>query len=171
MSKNKGSLMEFYPGHPEVLLALSLCLVFLVVGLSLPIVTVEKKVLWKEAENTYSVVSGIKDLAHQGDYFLAAVVFFFSLIFPFAKLISLFFVWLVRLNPDQRTQVLRWLEILGKWSMLDVFAVAILVVLAKLRTLTTVEPRVGIYFFGASILLSMVTTMYIDRLAGKYARP
>ncbi|MBI3317793.1 MAG: paraquat-inducible protein A [Candidatus Omnitrophica bacterium] len=170
MSKNKKSLKEFYPGRNEILLLLLLCFILLITGLSLPIVTVEKKILWQSVQNTYSVASGIVDLAKQGDYVLATVVFFFSMIFPFAKLLSLLVIWLVKLSFEERMRVLHWLGILGKWSMLDVFAVAILVVLAKLRTLTTVEPRVGIYFFGSSILFSMITTMTIDLLARKHAR-
>jgi len=54
--------------------------------------------------------------------------------------------------------------------MLDVFAVAILVVAAKLRSLTTVQPRIGVYLFGLAILLSMLTTMYVERLARRGIR-
>jgi len=170
MSKNRRSLREYYPHRVEVPLLLLLCVTLLITGLSLPIVTVQKQILWKSVQNTYSVATGVMDLAKQGDYILALVVFFFSMIFPFAKLLSLAWVWLAKLTAEQRMAVLQWLELLGKWSMLDVFAVAILVVLAKMRTLTTVQPRIGIYFFGSAVLLSMLTTFYIDTLAKRHAR-
>lgn len=54
--------------------------------------------------------------------------------------------------------------------MLDVFIVAILIVLVKIGPLAKVEPRTGVYFFSAAIAASMLTTMYIDRLA-RAARP
>lgn len=139
-------------------------LALLIVGLSLPIVTIQKHILFKTVENTYSVAAGVKDLAMSGEYVLAGVVFFFSMIFPFAKLLALGWLWSVRLYEEERRWILHWLGNLGKWSMLDVFAVAILVVLAKLRTLTHVEPRIGIFFFGAAIIASMLTTAYVDRL-------
>lgn len=151
-------------------LLIGLSVSLLVAGLSLPIVTVQKHILWKTIENTYSVIGGVQDLAHGGDYLLAAVVFFFSMIFPFVKLAGLWLLWSARLLEQDRQWILRWLGSLGKWSMLDVFAVAILVVLAKLRTLTEVEPRIGIYVFGAAIISSMTTTMYVDRLVHRTRR-
>ena len=55
--------------------------------------------------------------------------------------------------------------------MLDVFAVAILIVAAKLRDLTQVQPRIGIYLFALAIVLSMLTTMRVERLAKGTKRP
>ncbi|MBI4227076.1 MAG: paraquat-inducible protein A [Candidatus Omnitrophica bacterium] len=166
----KRSLSEFYPHQRIVPLLIGGSITLLIGGLSLPIVTVQKQILWRTIENTYSVAAGVKDLAAQGDYLLAAIVFFFSMIFPFAKLGGLWWLWNVKLYEDERRWLLQWLGGLGKWSMLDVFAVAILVVLAKLRTLTQVEPRVGIYVFGAAIVASMLTTSYVDRLVRQARR-
>lgn len=164
MAGTRRSLSEIYHRRALVPGLIACSLVLLVVGLSLPIVTIQKHILFKTVENTYSVAAGVKDLAASGEYVLAAIVFFFSMIFPFAKLLALWWLWSVKLYEAERKLMLHWLGNLGKWSMLDVFAVAILVVLAKLRTLTQVEPRVGIYFFGAAIIMSMSTTAYVDRL-------
>ena len=107
---------------------------------------------------------------HANELLLAAVLFFFSIVFPFIKLAALLVIWFVRLPAEKRQELLHWLGILGKWSMLDVFVVAILIVLVKLGPLAKVEPRVGVYVFAAAILFSMLTTMYIDRL-GRSAQP
>lgn len=168
MAIQKQSLNEFYPRRYDVLAAILGALTLLVLGLSLPIVTVQKKILWTTAQNTYSVMGGIADLAANGDYVLAIVVFFFSMIFPFVKLLTLWLIWRVRLYDAQRRNVLQWLGSLGKWSMLDVFAVAILVVLAKLRTLTEVQPQIGIYFFGSAIIASMLTTVLVEHLVKEH---
>ena len=84
------------------------------------------------------------------------------------------FVWslLIRITGSSGAllvlhQVLHWLGILGKWSMLDVFVVAILIVLVKIGPLAKVEAQRGLYWFAGAILLSMITSMYVDSLAGK----
>ena len=64
-------------------------------------------------------------------------------------------------------QLYRFVAQLGKWSMLDVFVVAILIVLVKLGPLAKIQPQQGVYWFAAAILLSMITSMYIDSLARK----
>ncbi len=163
----KRSMWEFYPCRYDILFLLCASFSSLLAGLSLPLITVEKTVFWRHWQNDYSVFTGIVNLAKDGDILLAFVLFFFSMVFPFLKLFALVMIWLRKLTDQQRAVTLHWLEMLGKWSMLDVFAVAILIVAAKLRALTQVEPRIGVYFFGAAILLAMITTMIIDHLARK----
>ena len=136
----------------------------LLTGLSLPLMKVEKMVFWK---NEYSVLKGVNSLWEQGQYLLAAILFFFSIVFPVVKLGALGLIWNVRLAEERRQIVLRWLGALGRWSMLDVFVVAILIVLVKLGPLAKVEPQVGVYVFCAAIVLSMLTSMYVESLAKK----
>ena len=165
MPPPRKTLQELHPRRQEVPLLILLALVILTAGLSLPILTVEKTVFWRHWENHYSVFIGVAELAKHGDWLLAVIVFFFSMVFPYAKLLALILLWFRKLTQAQRTRTLHWLGMLGKWSMLDVFAVAMLVVAAKLKSLTHVEPRIGVYLFGLAILLSMLTTMHIERLA------
>ena len=54
--------------------------------------------------------------------------------------------------------------LLGKWSMLDVFVIAVTIVVTKISRFAEAEARLGIYFFGASILLTMFTTERIESL-------
>ena len=164
MREVKKSLAHYYPRRYDVPLLLTISLGFLLTGLSLPLITVEKTVFWRHWENHYSVFTGVVELAKQGDYALALILFFFSMVFPFIKLLTLLILWVKESTDEERTRALHWLGILGKWSMLDVFAVAILVVAAKLRTLTQIEPRIGVYLFGFAIIFSMLTTMRVDQL-------
>jgi len=164
--EGRRSLMERHPHHAVLVPAtLLISTVLLFIGLSLPLLQTQQQFFWKKWENSYSVWAGVKALSHQGDYFLAGVLFFFSIVFPLAKLISLAVIWFVKLREDQRATLLHWLGLLGKWSMLDVFVVAILIVLVKLGPMARVEPRIGVYFFAAAIVASMLTTMYVTRLA------
>ncbi|MBI3311968.1 MAG: paraquat-inducible protein A [Candidatus Omnitrophica bacterium] len=161
------SLRDFYPDRLDVPILLGLSFIILISGLSLPLITVEKSVFWRHWENHYSVFTGVVELAIHGDWLLAVIVFFFSMVFPFLKLGALALLWFGRFTNHERKRTLHWLGVLGKWSMLDVFAVAILIVAAKLRSLTEVQPRIGIYLFGFAIILSMLSTMRVTYLAQK----
>ncbi len=158
------SLRDRYPRRIEVPVLILTSFVLLLIALSLPLLTVEKMVLWK---NEYSVIAGVHGLWEQGQYALATILFFFSIVFPLFKLAMLGFIWFIRLAERKRQAVLHWLGILGKWSMLDVFVVAILIVLVKLGPLAKVQPQRGVYWFAAAIFLSMITSMYVDSLAQK----
>jgi len=94
-------------------------------------------------------------------------LFFFSIVFPVFKLAMLGLLWGVRLSEQKRQAVLHGLGILGKWSMLDVFVVAIPMVLVKLGPLARLQPQRGVYRFAATMLLSMIASMYVDSPARK----
>jgi paraquat-inducible protein A len=138
-------------------------LVLLVAGLLLPIITVRK--LW--AHNIFSVLSGIVSLWEEKYYILAVIVLFFSVIFPLLKLVSLFILWFFKLQNQQRIKLLKYLEALGKWSMLDVFVVAIIIVTIKLGVLANAKAEKGIYCFAASIILAMIVTVLQSNLTRK----
>ena len=165
MGALKQSLRDLHGHRKEIPFLLFLATGVLLAGLSLPILTVEKTVFWRHWENHYSVFIGIIELAKGGDWLLASILFFFSMVFPFAKLFMLAVLWYSEWTKQQREKALHWLGLLGKWSMLDVFVVAIFIVAAKLRGLTEVQPRIGIYIFCLAIILSMLTTMAIEKLA------
>ncbi len=157
------SLREQHPRHVRfVPAALMLSTALLITGLSLPLLYTEQMFFWK---STYSVWTGVVALWQEQDRTLAVLVFFFSIVFPVIKLLALTFLWFERLPETKRAILLHWLGLLGKWSMLDVFAVAIVIVLVKIGPLAKVEPRSGVYVFAAAILSSLCTTMYIDALA------
>jgi paraquat-inducible protein A len=134
----------------------------LAVGLSRPLIQVEKAIF---LENEYSVWTGVVGLAEDGEWLLAGVVFFFSFVFPIVKLAMLVWIWFAPQARARRDLWLRRLEELGRWSMLDVFAVAILIVATKLGPLAQVNARPGVYWFCAAILASMLATIRVRQLA------
>lgn len=136
-------------------------------GLLLPVMQIEKFIFW---ESDYSIVTGVIGLFHDGEYLLAAIILFFSVVFPVVKLIVLWRVWQNPMTHARRFRLLRTLAKLGKWSMLDVLAVAILVVAGKLRAVADLEPRLGIYMFAVGVVLSMIATAWIQRLSIRAAR-
>jgi len=123
--------------------------------------TDENPVLVNES-NTYSVVSGMWALFCANEYFLATVIVLFSIAFPCAKLASLF---VLCHGGAERSRDLHFRAhaFLGKWSMLDVFVIALLVVSLKLGDLVNVQIHAGLYFFAASVLLTMVLTHILKK--------
>ena len=158
------SLMRSHPRRLHVPLLLLLSAGLLIAGLLLPVLRTEKLVFW---EDSYSIWTGILALVEERYYVLAAILFLFSMVFPIAKLIMLGFVWFARFEPTTRARMLRRLEIAGRWSMLDVFVVAVFIVATQLGGLISAEPRAGLYLFAAAVLVSMVTTMIIEKLASR----
>jgi len=155
------SLSQRYPKHFEIPFLLLLSTGLLILGLCTPLMSVEKMVFWK---NDYSVLTGITGLYADKEYFLAAILFFFCLVFPIVKLLTLWIMWPLKMTDDARDKILGWLAFLGKWSMLDVFVVAILIVAVKLGPLAKVEPQQGVYIFSCAIIFSIATTNWIERL-------
>lgn len=164
----KHALYELHPQHTAfVPAALLVCTGLLAAALSLPLMDAQQLIFWK---NSFSVWQGVAALWKENEPALAAILFFFSMVFPIVKLAGLIAIWCLRLPQERRNQVLHWLGLLGKWSMLDVFVVAILIVLVKIGPLARVTPRIGIYVFASAIFASMLTTTYIDNLAKQSLR-
>jgi len=136
--------------------------VLLVVGLVTPIITLEKFLV---IENTFSVLSGVTELLLAGQWFLFVIIAGFSVVLPILKLVLLFrILGLDHLERDRLAHYLHWMHLYGKWSMLDVFVVAILVVAVKLGAIADVQMRFGLYAFAASVLLTMFVTARVVAL-------
>ena len=150
-------------GTPLLLVAATVLLGF---GLTMPLMHLEK-LFW---DSSYSVVTGVFGLWQDGQPVLAAVVFFWSVVFPVAKLGLLYGIWFGRIGRKRRAFVLKWLDILGKWSMLDVYIVAILIVAVKLGPLAEVRVEPGLYVFGAAVLATMFVGARVERFARQQGR-
>ncbi len=112
-----------------------------------------------------SVVSGILTLFHEGEYFLFAVLTLFTLVFPCAKLVLLALIWLERRQDLARVRhLLGWVETLGKWSMLDVFVVAILVVAMKSAAVADIRLGLGLYLFTLSVAATQLASTWVARV-------
>lgn len=143
-------------------LTLAAAFVLLILGLFLPVLHLKELIIFK---STFSVVTGIIGLFHEGHYGLAVIIFLFSVVFPVFKLVMLCVLWFGKMAAKKREKFLHWLAVLGKWSMLDVFVVAVTIVITKISKLAAAEPRMGIYFFCASVVLTMFITGKISKTA------
>ncbi|MCW5747251.1 MAG: paraquat-inducible protein A [Alphaproteobacteria bacterium] len=153
------SLADRFPRHTIALAVLwALAAMALAAGLALPAVRVTRLRL---VEETVSVLSGIAELWQGGSWPLAIVIALFSVAFPVAKLALAAWLWFA---PAARRGALHALAAgAGKWSMLDVLVVAVVVASMQGGFLVRLRPEVGIYLFGASTLLATLVTWVIDR--------
>ena len=157
------NIAKDYPNEARLLTVLLLITVaLLAVGMVAPIITLNKFVL---IENTFSILSGSIELIKEGKYFLFIVITSFSIVLPLLKIVVLFLLVSVKENTNVNIhKCLHWMHLFGKWSMLDVFVVAVLVVTVKLGAIASVEARYGIYAFTAAVLLTMYVTSRVVNL-------
>jgi paraquat-inducible protein A len=130
-------------------------------GVSVPFFHVTKMWIF---QNNVSVLSGLLDLAEANEWFLFVVIFLFTLVFPLLKLGALANAWWSYATDHARTaRMLRLVAHLGKWSMLDVFVVAILIVAMKSASVATIRVSLGVYLFTASVVLTQFISLRLER--------
>jgi paraquat-inducible protein A len=114
-----------------------------------------------------TIMSGVAYLLLHGMWPLAVVVFTASVFVPLLKLAILLTLLISvhrasRWRPVDRTRLYRLTEAIGRWSMVDIFVVTILVALVRLGNLATVEAQTGAVFFGAVVVLTMLAAESFD---------
>ncbi len=114
-----------------------------------------------------TIMSGVVFLWTSGSWPLAVLVFFASVTVPLLKLIAMTVLVVTARRrstwqPMQRLRLYRLVEFVGRWSMMDVYVVTILVALVQMKTLATISPGPGAVAFGAVVVLTMSAAMTFD---------
>lgn len=118
-------------------------------------------------DESHTILGGVVALWRGGSWPLALLVFFASIVVPLLKLLAMALLlasvhartsW--RLHD--RARLFRLLEFVGRWSMLDIFVVALLVALVRLRSLATMDAGPGALAFAAVVVLSMLAAQSFD---------
>ena len=114
-----------------------------------------------------TVIGGVLLLIDYGSYPIAAVIFVASVLVPIGKLLTLgflcFSVWRKRgVARQQRSRLYRRVQLIGKWSMTDVFVVAVLVALIHLGGLMRFTPGPAALAFGVMVILTMLAAESFD---------
>ena len=92
--------------------------------------------------------------------FMGLVVIFFSGIFPLSKTILAAIIF--RRGAPPSPKLAWWLNVLGKWSMLDVFLAALLIGLSQTMAYVGFYPRIGLYYFTAGVILNNIATLRLS---------
>lgn len=114
-----------------------------------------------------TILSGVVLFIEHGSYFVAFVIFSASILIPIAKMLII--LWLCyatsrqsRLSKPELTRLYRATEFIGKWSMVDIFVVAILVALVHITGIMMIEPGLAAQAFAIVVILTMVAAHQFD---------
>jgi paraquat-inducible protein A len=118
-----------------------------------------------EADST--ILGGILEFWRAGDWDIALLIFIASVVVPFTKFIAIGLLLFTvrkgsRWQQHQRTRLYRVVEFIGYWSMLDVIVVALTSALMQFQLLGSAEPRLGIAFFCAVVIVTMLAASSFD---------
>jgi len=123
------------------------------------------RTLGSEEQNT--IIGGVIELVNYGSYFVAIIVGVASIVIPVAKFVVIgVLVASIRrawpLDPHARLHLYEITEFIGRWSMIDVFVVAILVALVQLDFIASVNPGLAAVSFALSVIFTMLAAQSLD---------
>jgi len=114
-----------------------------------------------------TILSGVIFFWISGSYGLAIIIFVASFLVPLFKLTALLLLVLMaqKRSPwrrSERTRLYHVIELIGRWSMLDVFVVALLAGLVRIQGFAEITAGIGIAAFGSVVVLTMLASMSFD---------
>ena len=152
----------FKPKSARLTVALTLTSLILYIPANiLPFMTIE---LYGNRTSS-NIWEGVVSLAENGSWAIAGIVFLASMVIPFLKLLILLYLSFTAKNYKHsrfKTRLYHIVESIGRWSMLDIFLLAVLVAMMKLGSWTSVEPEMGAIMFALVVIFTMFASAYFD---------
>jgi len=114
-----------------------------------------------------TILGGVVDLMHHHAYGIATIVFVASIIIPVGKFLAIAYLAISVqrksiLKMHQRHKLFDAVEFIGRWSMIDVFVVAILSALVQLDSLASINPGIAAISFALSVVFTMLSAQSFD---------
>lgn len=121
--------------------------------------------LVERSEST--IVGGVFELIDYGSYAVAFIVFFASVVIPIGKFLAIIYLAISVQrrsfhNKHGRHKAYELVEFIGRWSMIDVFVVAILSALVQLDAIATINPGIAAVSFALSVIFTMLSAQAFD---------
>lgn len=129
----------------------------------LPVMTVESL---SEGAEANTIIGGVILFWQTGAYPVAVIIFIASVAIPILKILAILSLCLAaRANrrPVAATRIYRLTEIVGRWSMVDVFVVAIMVSVVQLGSLMSIKPGPAALAFAGVVILTMLAAHTFDQ--------
>ena len=146
-------------------LALIAALVLLGLGLFLPAIKISSFLF---LSREFSLAQSVFSFLESGDFFLFLVTFVFTILFPSFKIITGLVLWhAADITGSPTKSLLNGLAAASKWSMLDVFMIALVVLVIDGRVLTGADIQAGAIIFSASVLISTWAVRRLSVLAAR----
>ncbi|MEM5475650.1 paraquat-inducible protein A [Pacificibacter sp. AS14] len=114
-----------------------------------------------------TIVGGAIELVHHGAVGIALIILIASVVIPLSKFIAIAFLAISvtkrsSMSNHQRQLLFEVVEAVGRWSMVDIFVVAIMSSLVQLNTLAAVNPGMASLFFALSVIFTMLSAQAFD---------
>ncbi|MEL7542389.1 MAG: paraquat-inducible protein A [Pseudomonadota bacterium] len=132
----------------------------LYLGVTKPVLKLTKLYFLEDEHSLWSVIVA---LFAKDELFLGTIIFTFSIVFPALKL---FYLLVVAVAPatSERPYIMQWMSWLGKWSMLDVLVLALVIFYAKSNELADAATLPGVYYFTGSVVLTMIAYGWVKKM-------
>jgi paraquat-inducible protein A len=133
----------------------------------LPFMTIEINGI----KNTSTIFKSVVTLSNQGSWFIAIIVLVASIVIPVIKLVALFYLGSQKSDShptEFHSKLLRFVEFIGKWSMLDVFLLALMVTILKLKPWMDVTVEPGALFFAMVVIFTMLASQNFAKYQHSY---
>lgn len=148
--------------HRTLALLITACILYIPANIY-PIMVTDQ--LGTSTDST--IIGGVLLLISMDSIPIAAVIFIASVMVPVGKIISMFYLCFTvsrgsSVSPRQLTIAYRMTEFIGKWSMVDVFVVAILVALIQLGGILVIRPGIAAVAFAGLVMVTMVAAESFD---------
>lgn len=115
-----------------------------------------------------TILGGVAELFKLGSYSVAVIVFVASMVVPIGKFVAIAWLAIVAGRPatheaaHQRLFIFEIVEFIGRWSMIDVFVVAVVSALVQLGFVATIHPGVAAVCFALSVAFTMLSAQSFD---------
>lgn len=148
----------------KVPFALSLASVFFLVPANLLPIMLAYSVFGEDSD---TIFSGVEYFFSTGEYFIALIIFTASICIPFVKIVILnYLFWITKFHKTAHAKrgvkLYKFIQFVGKYSMLDVFVVAIMVSVVQFGGLATIYAGLAALFFTMAVILTIVATEHFD---------
>lgn len=149
-------------------LQISLALVISAILLYIPAMVYPIMEITKFGVTTQStILEGVISFLEYENYFIAAVVFIASVVIPVIKLIGLLLIFStlkVRVKMSNKTKlfIFKFIEIIGKWSMIDIYVVAIMASIVQMDQLFNIKGGIAATSFALVVVITMIAAYRFD---------
>jgi paraquat-inducible protein A len=114
-----------------------------------------------------TILSGVLYFIESGSWLVALVIFIASIFIPLLKLLILTGLLVSirkksRWRPRDRTRLYRLIEGIGRWSMVDIYVVTLMVAIVKIGAIASIEAAPAVVYFAAVVILTMLAAMSFD---------
>ena len=148
----------------QVSLSLTISAVLLYIpAMIYPIMEVTK--MGVQVEST--ILQGVASFLEMQNYFIATVIFTASVVIPLIKLVGLLFIFLslkINVSVENKNKILmfRFIEAIGKWSMIDIYVVALLASIIQLDEVFNIKGGIAATSFCLMVILTMIAANRFD---------